>query len=105
MLGATPEPGAAAAGSASLARTLLCGAGMANDMVKLGVLWKKTTREGNRPFLSGSMRQEGLEESLRLLRAGGRFLVLANQHKREGKNDPDCELFVVPARTAPGQGT
>ena len=23
-----------------------------NDMLKLGVLWKRTTRQGNRPFLT-----------------------------------------------------
>lgn len=70
---------------------------MANDKVKLGVFWKKTTREGNRPYLSGAVRPEGLDEAVRLLRDGGRFLVLSNPNKRDGKRDPDCELFVVPA--------
>lgn len=69
---------------------------MKSDMIKLGVLWKKTSREGGRPFLSGAVRNDGVDAALALLRSGARFLVLSNQNKREGKNDPDCELFVVP---------
>jgi len=69
---------------------------MATDMVKLGVLWKKTSREGNRPFLSGAVHADGVDAAVALLRKGGRLLVLGNNHKRDGKKDPDCELFVVP---------
>lgn len=71
---------------------------MATDMIKLGVLWKKTSRDGGRPFLSGAVRTDGVDAAVALMRKGGRLLVLSNHHKREGKNDPDCELFVVPEK-------
>lgn len=76
-----------------------------SDMLKLGVLWKRTTRQGNRPFLAGPVCGEAIEAAVALLRQGGRFLVLANQHKRDGKNDPDCTLFVVPDRPPGGRGS
>lgn len=68
------------------------------DMIKLGVLWKKLTKQGNRPYLAGPSRSEAYDEAMECLRQGGRFLVLPNRNKRDGKNDPDCELFVVPKR-------
>jgi hypothetical protein len=77
---------------------------MSNDMVKLGVLWKRMTREGNRPFLTGPVRDDGIDAAVALLRKGGRFLVVANKTKREGRNDPDCELFVVPDRNGGKEG-
>lgn len=75
---------------------------MATDMIKLGVLWKKTSREGNRPYLAGAVRADGVDAAVELLRKGARFLVLSNNHKRDGKQDPDCELFVVPDKEKPG---
>ena len=76
---------------------------MNNDMIKLGVLWKRTTREGSRPYLTGPVRSEGIDAAVDLLRKGGRFLILSNKTKREGKNDPDCDLFVVPDRNGEGE--
>ncbi len=68
---------------------------MADDKIKLGVLWKNVSREGNKPYLSGRVQPENLDAAVQLLRDGGRFLVLSNK-KRPDKQDPDCELFVVP---------
>ena len=68
---------------------------MADDKIKLGVLWKNLSREGNSPYLSGRVQEDNLDAAVTLLRNGGRFLVLSNK-KRPDKQDPDCELFVVP---------
>lgn len=68
---------------------------MADDKIKLGVLWKNLSREGNSPYLSGRVQQDNLDAAVTLLRQGGRFLVLSNK-KRPDKQDPDCALFVVP---------
>jgi hypothetical protein len=70
---------------------------MANDRIKLGVLWKHDGKNGLKPFLSGAVRSETMEAAIALMRDGGRLLVLANPSKRPDKRDPDCELFVVPA--------
>jgi hypothetical protein len=69
---------------------------MANERIKLGVLWKHDGKDGKKPFLSGALRAESLESAIALMRDGGRLLVLANANKRPDKRDPDCELFVVP---------
>ena len=68
---------------------------MDNDKIKLGVLWKNLSREGKKPYLSGRVQQDNLDAAVQLLRDGGRFLILSNK-KRPDKQDPDCELFVVP---------
>jgi hypothetical protein len=68
---------------------------MTDDKVKLGVLWKNLSRESKTPYLSGRVQQDHLEAAVQLLRDGGRFLVLSSK-KRPDKQDPDCELFVVP---------
>lgn len=70
---------------------------MADDKIKLGVLWKNLSREGNKPYMSGRVQQDNLEAAMQLLRDGGRFLLLSAK-KRPDKQDPDCELFVVPER-------
>jgi hypothetical protein len=75
---------------------------MANDRIKLGVLWKHEGRDGKKPFLSGAVRNESLESAIALLRDGGRLLVLSNATKRPDKKDPDCELFVVPDKPQKG---
>lgn len=72
---------------------------MDDDKIKLGVLWKNVSRKGNKPYLSGRVQQDTLDAAVRLLRAGGRFLILSN-NKRPDKQDPDCVLFVVPEREA-----
>jgi hypothetical protein len=72
---------------------------MTDDKIKLGVLWKQVSREGNKPYLSGRVDQDGLDAAVALLRRGGRFLVLSNK-KRPEKRDPDCVLFVVPEKSA-----
>ena len=74
---------------------------MTNDKIKLGVLWKQVSREGNKPYLSGRVEEDTLDAAVALLRRGGRFLVLSNK-KRPDKRDPDCVLFVVPERD-PGE--
>jgi len=74
---------------------------MDDDALKLGRLWKNTSHDG-KPYLSGVCCTDTLDQAVTLLRAGGRFLILANGHKREGKRDPDCELYVVPARGSGG---
>ena len=68
---------------------------MADDKIRLGVLWKNMSREGNKPYLSGRVQRENLDAAIALLRDGGRLLVLSN-NKRPDKQDPDCVLFVVP---------
>ena len=68
---------------------------MADDKIKLGVLWKNLSREGNKPYLSGRVDRDNLDAAVDLLRNGGRFLVLTNK-KRPDKQDPDCDIFVVP---------
>jgi hypothetical protein len=68
---------------------------MTDDKIKLGVLWKNLSREGKKPYLSGRVDRDNLEAAVKLLRDGGRFLVLTNK-KRPDKQDPDCEIFVVP---------
>jgi len=68
---------------------------MADDKIRLGVLWKNVSREGNKPYLSGRVQRENLDAAIDLLRDGGRFLILSNT-KRPDKQDPDCVLFVVP---------
>ena len=70
---------------------------MADEMIKLGVLWKNVSRNGNKPYLSGRVDQDNLDAAVDLLRDGGRFLILSNK-KRPNKQDPDCQLFVVPER-------
>jgi hypothetical protein len=70
---------------------------MDDDKIKLGVLWKNVSRKGNKPYLAGRVQQDTLDAAVRLLRAGGRFLILSNT-KRPDKQDPDCELFVIPDR-------
>jgi hypothetical protein len=72
---------------------------MANDRIKLGVLWKHEGKGGKKAFLSGAVRNESLEAAVALMREGGRLLVLSNNAKRPDKRDPDCELFVVPSST------
>lgn len=68
---------------------------MTDDKIKLGVLWKNLSRENKKPYMSGRVQQDTLEAAVELLRNGGRFLVLGNK-KRPDKQDPDCEIFVVP---------
>ena len=68
---------------------------MIGDKIKLGVLWKNLSREGHTPYLSGRVDRDNLDAAVQLLRNGGRFLVLTNK-KRPDKQDPDCEIFVVP---------
>jgi hypothetical protein len=68
---------------------------MTDDKIKLGVLWKNLSREGKKPYLSGRVQADNLEAAVQLLRDGGRFLILTNK-KRPDKQDPDCEIFVVP---------
>ncbi len=68
---------------------------MTDDKIRLGVLWKNVTREGNKPYLSGRVQREHLDAAVKLLQDGGRLLVLSN-NKRPDKQDPDCVLFVVP---------
>jgi hypothetical protein len=71
---------------------------MDDDKIKLGRLWKGVSAGGTK-YLNGQVeRGEQLERALALLRRGGRLLVLPNNRKREGKKDPDCELFVTPER-------
>jgi hypothetical protein len=72
---------------------------MDDDKIKLGVLWKNVSRKGNKPYLAGRVQPDTLDAAVRLLRAGGRFLILSNT-KRPDKQDPDCVLFVVPERAA-----
>jgi hypothetical protein len=68
------------------------------DKIHLGRLWKGTSKD-NKPYLSGVVTHAtDLERAVDLLRAGGRFLILGNDRKREGKRDPDCELYVVPGK-------
>lgn len=71
---------------------------MQDDKIKLGVLWKQVSREGNKPYLSGRVERSTLDSAVTLLRQGGRLLVLSNK-KRPDKRDPDCVLFVVPDRS------
>ena len=68
---------------------------MDDDKIKLGVLWKNVSRNGNKPYLSGRVQEDNIEAAVQLMRKGGRFLVLSNT-KRPDKQDPDCVLFVVP---------
>lgn len=68
---------------------------MTDEKIKLGVLWKNISREGKTPYLSGRVQRENLDAAVRLLQDGGRFLVLSNK-KRPDRQDPDCDLFVVP---------
>jgi len=70
---------------------------MDDDKIKLGVLWKNVSRNGNKPYLSGRVQQDNVDAAVRLMRAGGRLLILSNT-KRPDKQDPDCVLFVVPER-------
>ena len=70
---------------------------MTDDKIKLGVLWKNLSKEGKKPYLSGRVQEDALDAAVQLLREGGRFLILTNK-KRPDKQDPDCELFVVPER-------
>jgi hypothetical protein len=70
---------------------------MTDEKVKLGVLWKNVSRNGQKPYLSGRVQQDTLEEAVQLLREGGRLLVFSAK-KRPDKRDPDCILFVVPER-------
>ena len=74
---------------------------MADDKIKLGVLWKHVSRKGSKPYLSGRVQEDRLEAAVTLLRQGGRLLVLSSV-KRPDKQDPDCELFVIPARDGSG---
>lgn len=68
---------------------------MAIDKIKLGVLWKNLTKEGQKPYLSGRVQEDSLDAAVDLLRKGGRFLVFSNK-KRPDKQDPDYVLLVVP---------
>jgi hypothetical protein len=77
------------------AKTTLEEEPMTDDKIRLGVLWKNVTREGNKPYLSGRVQREHLDAAIKLLQDGGRLLVLSN-NKRPDKQDPDCVLFVVP---------
>jgi hypothetical protein len=77
---------------------------MSDDNIKLGVLWKNLSKEGKEPYLSGRVQQDSLEAAVQLLREGGRFLILTNK-KRPDKQDPDCEIFVVPDRGRREEGS
>ena len=70
---------------------------MTDDMIKLGVLWKNVSREGQKQYLSGRVQQETLESAFQVLRDGGRLLIFSN-NKRPNKQDPDCVLYVAPER-------
>lgn len=72
---------------------------MTDDKVKLGVLWKNVSRNGQKPYLSGRVQEDSLDAAVRLMREGGRLLVLGN-NKRPEKRDPDCVLWVVPEAPA-----
>jgi hypothetical protein len=74
---------------------------MADDMIKLGRLWKGKAKDG-KPYLSG-VTADTLDDAVALLCSGGRLLVLANGRQREGKRDPDYELYVVPERRERGE--
>ena len=73
---------------------------MDDDKIKLGVLWKNVSRNGKKPYLSGRIQQDNIEAAVRLMRQGGRLLILSNT-KRPDKQDPDCVLFVVPEPERP----
>jgi len=66
------------------------------DMIKIGRLWKGTTT-GGKSYLSG-VTVDTLDKAVELLHNGGRLMVFGNDRKREGKKDPDCELFAVPPK-------
>ena len=53
-----------------------------NNMIRVGGLWSNTTRSGGK-YLSGSL-------------GNARIVILPNDRKREGKNDPDYTLFIAP---------
>ncbi|HVM94965.1 MAG TPA: hypothetical protein VMT89_01195 [Candidatus Acidoferrales bacterium] len=71
---------------------------MNDDRIKLGVLWKNVSQKGNKPYLSGRVQEENIDEAVGLLKRGGRLLILSNT-KRPDKKDPDCVLYVVPDRS------
>jgi hypothetical protein len=71
---------------------------MADDKIKLGVLWKNTSRDGKTAYMAGRVLRDSLDAAVAQLRNGGRLLVLKNS-KRPDKQDPDCNLFVVPERS------
>ncbi len=71
---------------------------MTDEKIKLGVLWKNTSRDGKTAYMAGRVQQDSLDAAVAQLRNGGRLLVLKNT-KRPDKRDPDCTLFVVPERS------
>lgn len=70
-----------------------------DDKVRIGRMWKGVSAKGSN-YLSGVIDTEGWEraENENLMRLGWRLLALPNQSKREGKRDPDVDLFLVPDR-------
>ncbi len=70
---------------------------MPDDKIRLGRLWKNRTKD-DKPYLSGVAVLDQLDQAVAVLRNGGRLLVLGNSNKRPDKRDPDCDVFVVPAK-------
>ena len=56
---------------------------MANDLLKLGGLWKNTDKNGNE-YLSGNFTY------------GTRLLIMKNSYKKEKGKDPDFIAYLAP---------
>jgi hypothetical protein len=51
--------------------------------IKLGGLWRNRTRNG-KEYLSGNLTHDSMLQ------------IWPNNHKREGKSDPDYNLYIMP---------
>lgn len=70
-----------------------------DDKVRIGRMWKGVGKTGTN-YLSGPIDREGWDRAAaeQLVEHGWRLLILPNQSKREGKRDPDVDVFLVPDR-------
>lgn len=70
-----------------------------DDKVRIGRLWKGVSKAGTN-YLSGVIDSDGWQraEEENLMRLGWRLLALPNGSQREGKRDPDVDVFLVPDR-------
>lgn len=50
-------------------------------MIKLTGLWSNTSKDGKITFLSGNL-------------GGGRIVIMKNNFKKEGSNEPDFNLLI-----------
>jgi hypothetical protein len=71
--------------------------------VKMFSAWTRTSKDGSK--FQSLAPAPSFDEAVELLRSGGGLAMLfPNRNRREGKNDPNAELWVLPKRRRDDSG-